>query len=294
MTTRDRQDRCPGLFRPWAADDGLLVRLRLVGGRLPAPMLRQLVAIADAHGDGRVRTTNRGNLQLRALPAEPGSNSPRQDVVDAILATGISPSAAHDLVRNILVSPQTGLADGLADLRPVADRLDALLRESATLATLPGKFLFVLDDGRGDLVEHWCDLGLVVLPGEHGPDAQLRIGDEFGAVVPLEQAADELALLAEAFVAARTTQVLDAPQTAAWHVTELDQPFTATHPRDPRVPAAIAPLPFGEVPGGRHVELGTEGIDAAMLDELLCPVDGVDTVPGLVVTPWYGVLVPAK
>ena len=47
MTSRDRADRCPGVLRPWIADDGALVRLRLVGGRLAPSALARLLDVAE-------------------------------------------------------------------------------------------------------------------------------------------------------------------------------------------------------------------------------------------------------
>ena len=32
QASRTRGDLCPGALRPWPADDGLLIRLRLIGG----------------------------------------------------------------------------------------------------------------------------------------------------------------------------------------------------------------------------------------------------------------------
>src|SRR5699024_1173571 len=93
---RARRDRCPGALRPWVADDGLLVRLRLIGGHLPVNALSDLCKIAERYGDGRVRVTIRANLQLRALPGHDGSLAP--EVVDALQATGLLPSRTHELV----------------------------------------------------------------------------------------------------------------------------------------------------------------------------------------------------
>ena len=135
------------------------------------------------------------------------------EVVEAIRATGLLPHPDHELVRNILVSPLTGLHGGRADLRPVTAELDERICATPSLAKLPGRFLLVLDDGRGDLVDRSCDLGLVALDAE---TVQLRIGStHWGPVVPLHEAAARLTGLARAFQQVRDT---------AWHVDELPRP----------------------------------------------------------------------
>ena len=103
---RSRRDRCPGVFRPWPADDGGLVRLRLIGGRLSGESLAALGEVARTYGDGDVHLTKRANLQLRAMPATDGDLP--DEVVEAIAATGLLPSRTHELVRNVMVSPETG------------------------------------------------------------------------------------------------------------------------------------------------------------------------------------------
>ena len=263
-TTRTRPDRCPGVLRPWPADDGNLVRIRLAGGRLPAAALRTLTAIATTYGDGDVHVTGRANLQLRGL------GPVGEDVVAAIEATGLLPSRSHELARNLMASPQTGLAGGRADLRPVVAALDALLCATRSLAALPGRFLFVLDDGRGDLLDRPVDLGLVALDGRHG---QLRAGAVWGPVVGLDDAPAALVALAEAFVAARSTE---------WHVDELDAPLLGAVPLDARVPQPAPPLAFGPVAGGAHVPAVDGVVDPALAGHR----------GDLVVTPWRGVLVP--
>lgn len=265
--TRDRGDKCPGATRPWAADDGLLVRLRLVGGRISRASLLALVDAAEQFGDGRVHLTGRANLQVRAFPGTDGRLD--DDAYAALEATGLLPTRTHELVRNIMVSPQSGLAGGRADLRPVAAELDRLVCASPALAGLPGRFLFVLDDGRGDLVDRTCDLGLVALD-EH--TAQLRVGDHWGEVVASEAAPAVIVDLAHDFLARRGT---------AWHVAELAEPLTPPHGRDERVPAPSGPLPYGP----RHIAV-PDGLDRPLLAEL--------TAPELVVTPWRGVLIPEE
>jgi len=276
---RTRYDRCPGVLRPWQAADGLLVRLRLAGGHIASASLNALLNVAEDYGDGRVHVTVRANLQVRALPGHDGTLAP--EVLAAIERAGLLPSRSHELVRNIMCSPQTGLAGGRADLRLAAAELDSLLCAGQRLSGLPGRFLFVVDDGRGDLIGHGCDLGLAALGGG---EAQLRAGDAWGPVVRVGDAPARLAALAGEFLRRRGSG-----PAAPWHVAELPQPLLKSVPPDPRLLApAAGPLPYGPVPGGRHVAVPDGGLDRAAVAGLTA------AVPAVIVTPWRGVLVPAE
>lgn len=269
---RLRRDRCPGVLRPWPADDGALIRLRLAGGHLPAGSLEILAQVAHDHGDGQVHLTRRANLQLRALPFVDGRLP--DEVVDAVVRTGLLPSRSHELARNLMCSPLTGISGGRADLRPVVRELDERLCASPGLAALPGRFLFVLDDGRGDLVDREGDLGAVVLDAD---TAQLRVGAGWGAVVPLPDVAEELVQLAHRFLLERGHD-----ETAAWHVAELESPLAPPAPGDARVPAASS-IPSYD--GVLHVPVPDGVLTPDLVGELIAP--GRD----LVVTPWHGLVV---
>lgn len=269
---RSRRDRCPGVLRPWPAADGALVRIRLAGGHLPATALAGLAEVAQCSGDGRVHLTGRANLQLRALPWA-GDHLPAR-ITDAVERTGLLPSRTHELVRNLMCSPLSGLRGGRADLRPVVRELDERLCAVPALADLPGRFLFVLDDGHGDLIDRETDLGAVVLDGE---TAQLRVGAAWGAVVPLSLVAVELVGLAHRFLLQRGDD-----ERAAWHVDELASPLTPPAPGDTRLPpAAGVPSYDGVV----HVPVPGGVLTPELVAELVRP--GRD----LVVTPWHGVVV---
>lgn len=278
-TLRSRTDLCPGVFRPWAAQDGALIRLRLIGGRLAPAALAALREVSGAYGDGDLHLTRRANVQLRGLPIHSGGLTP--EVVDAIEATGLLPSPTHELVRNVMVSPLTGLAGGRADLRPIAAELDAALCAAPRLAQLPGRFLFVLDDGRGDLVDRSTDLGLMALDEW---TAQLRIGSTgWGPVVGLTSAAAALTDLARRFLDERGVG-----PGAPWHVDELTTPLCALASRADATRIVRQALPYGTVPGGEHVA-APDGVIDPTLSRLLVEHDRE-----LVVTPWRGVLVPSE
>jgi precorrin-3B synthase len=275
------------VFRPWPAEDGALVRLRLVGGRLAPGSLTALSELAAEYGDGDVHLTRRANLQLRGLPTH--EQEVPSEVVEAIEATGLLPSRTHELVRNVMVSPQSGLSGGRADLQPVAGELDERLCADERLAALSGRFLFVLDDGRGDLVDRSTDLGLVALDET---TAQLRVGSSgWGSVVQLSRAAEALTGLALRFLAVRGTG-----PGAAWHVDELPEPLVPEVPRHPGTRVSAPALPHGPVGGGEHVAAPAGVVDRALAAHLAGLASGLAAGDGreLVVTPWRGVLVPTE
>ncbi len=231
------------------------------------------------YGDGDIHLTSRANLQLRALPSEDGALP--ETVVEAIEGTGLLPSRSHELVRNFLASPLTGIAGGRCDLRPVVAALDALVCAEPDLRELPGRFLFVMDDGRGDVVDRPTDLGLVALEEN---TAQLRIGsDGWGPILPLEDVAEALVRLAAEFVRRRG----EGPE-APWHVDELPVPLSGLGARlgarDERTRVATPPLPYGVTGPVVHVP-APDGVVSPTL-----AADLVTRGPELVVTPWHGVL----
>ncbi|PRC53013.1 precorrin-3B synthase, partial [Mycobacterium sp. ITM-2017-0098] len=70
------------------------------------------------------------------------------------------PSATHERVRNIVASPLSGRAGGLCDTRELVAALDTALQEDPALEHLPGRFLFGVDDGRGDVSGLGADVGI--------------------------------------------------------------------------------------------------------------------------------------
>lgn len=261
----------------------MLVRLRLVGGDLPTASLRRLLAVSAEYGDGRVHLTKRANLQLRGLPGNHGRLT--REALRGIESTGLLPVPSHERARNILVSPQSGHAGGRADLRRAAHRLDAAICAEPTLADLPGRFLFTLDDGRGDLLDRLTrpgnrgtDLGLIALDDGTG---QLRLGRHWGPVVRLVDAPGRLAALAAEFMARR-----GAGRQAAWHVRELATPLGTRAGPDPRMPGPAGPLRYGPVPGGIHLRVPDGILTPSRAAEL--PDAG-----GVIVTPWRGIFVPS-
>lgn len=209
--TRTRADRCPGVLRPWHADDGDLLRVRLPGGRLSAPQLGALADISEQHADGRLWMTSRANVQLR------GIDSDIAPTVAAMLERGgLLPSRSHDLVRNILCSPLTGRSGGLADLTECLGALDRALCADAGLAALPGKFLFALDDGRGDLAATSADVAARMVSAR---SAEVVVGGFTAAREPLDGLPAAMLRWARTFLAVRGVG-----GEAAWHVRELDDP----------------------------------------------------------------------
>jgi precorrin-3B synthase len=289
VTRRSHADRCPGVLRPWIADDGALVRLRLIGGALTTHMLTDLMAIAAEWADGTVLLTKRANLQLRGIDhdvAEDGTRCVPKDFVDALTEAGFLPSPTHELVRNIMVSPLSGRFGGRADLFPIARALDEALCANPVFAGLSARFLFVLDDGRGDLIDRTLDLGAMAVDADN---AQVRIGSEqWGEVVDLMALPDVLTDLASRFVQARA----DDPGTP-WHVDDLESPLTESHhARDLRTQVTSPWPPSGEVKqnDGRIAEV-VEVPDGVLTHDLATHVLA-RAASDLIVTPWRSLVLP--
>ncbi|MGH3149415.1 MAG: precorrin-3B synthase, partial [Streptosporangiaceae bacterium] len=210
---RAAADRCPGVLRLAEAADGRLARIRLPGGLIGAGQMRVLARLADELGDGRVELTSRGNVQLRAL-----AEGAAEPLTDELSQAGLLPSLDHDRVRNVLASPLAGL-DGGTDLTAIIRALDAGLCARPRLAELPGRFLFAIDDGRGDVA------GL-------GADVVARVGVDGAVVHGLEVAnggaADAAGAAADAVVAVMLEcaeaflDVRAAQGGTAWRIADLD------------------------------------------------------------------------
>ena len=157
--TRAAADRCPGALRLAQAADGYLARIRLPGGFVTGEQLRVLAGLATELGDGRIELTSRGNVQLRAL-----ADNAAGPLTAALERAGLLPSLDHDRVRNVLASPLAGLDDQGSgrDLSAIVAALDDGLCARPRLAGLSGRFLFAIDDGRGDVAGLGADVVAVV------------------------------------------------------------------------------------------------------------------------------------
>ncbi|CAM5394358.1 precorrin-3B synthase [Streptomyces spiroverticillatus] len=230
---RTRGDACPGSLRLHRADDGALARVRLPGGIVTAEQADVLGELAGRLGEGDIHLTSRGNAQLRALPADCGG-----ELALRLGESGLLPSARHERVRNLVASPLSGL-DGLghADVGPWLAELDALLCASERAVSLSGRFLFALDDGRGDVDALGAD---VTLLAQDNGDALLRVGAAADAVrVPGARAAHAALVAAETFLDS-------APDAGTWRIAELPQgpdALLAQVVRKLGAPLAPAPVP---------------------------------------------------
>jgi len=265
-------DRCPGLLRPHQAEDGAVVRLRLPGGRTDGVKLAALSRLALAYGSADLQLTSRGGLQLRGLPPV----LPAAFLAE-VTALGLLPAPSHERVRNIAASPLTGIAGGAADVRGLVAELDRRLIAEPALADLPGRFLFVVDDGRGDVSGLAFDLGYQALSPTNG---LILIGDpRRGVPVAADRAAQVLIGLAQEFLAVRA---------GAWHV--ADRPEWAAERRRGAVAApGLGPLaaPLGPVGGAASVHVPLGFLTPAQA-AVVARVAGTGPV---VVTPWRGLVV---
>ncbi len=135
---------CPGLFYRVAAADGLLVRVRIPGGRLSAMQGQGLVAFAASLDSRIFQLTNRANLQLRGVQNVPDTAGLAK--LQTLRLAAQKP--AVDVLRNMMISPLAGLdATEVVDFSAWLPALEGFLETQPGLEQLPAKFSIGLDGG---------------------------------------------------------------------------------------------------------------------------------------------------
>ncbi|WP_457145607.1 precorrin-3B synthase [Mycobacterium sp. URHB0021] len=270
------QDACPGALQVHRAADGALARVRLPGGMISAQQLEALALAAVQWGSPAMELTSRGNLQIRGITDTVAT-------ADAIAAAGLLPSETHERVRNIVASPLSGRTGGLADIRGLVTALDAAVQDEPRLAALPGRFLFGIDDGRGDVSGLAADVGVHIL-GRSG--ALLFGGRDTGVRLAASEVVSNLVAVAVRFAEGRGK---------AWRISEMTdtRPLLGdlraecepgrNWPPVTRPPVGWIQQDDGRVTLGAAVPLGVlEANVASYLAAIGAP---------MVVTPWRSVLV---
>lgn len=276
MARERADDACPGALQTHRAADGELARVRLPGGTISALQLEALATAAADFAASTLELTSRGNLQIRGVN-DAGA------VADVLASAGLLPSTTHERVRNIVASPLSGRSGGLCDTRELTTALDKALQRAPELARLPGRFLFGIDDGRGDVSGLGIDAGIHAL--DTSTAAVLLAGRDTGVRIALADAVDALLSVARRFVEVRGT---------SWRVDELANPDTLLDGRVPTAPPGAAWPPCTRPPVGwieqadGRVALGAAvplGVLDAEVARYLAAVD----VP-MAVTPWRSLL----
>lgn len=134
-----RRGACPSLDTPMQTGDGLLARVRVAGGLLTPDQLIALAELAQAHGNGLVEVSARGNLQVRGLTPETAP----------IFAQGVE--GVVDIERGLVVQTPPLAGDDpreLADPWPIAA---AIRIAAASLNARLGPKVTVVVDGAGQI-----------------------------------------------------------------------------------------------------------------------------------------------
>lgn len=273
MTRVRDDDACPGALQVHRAADGALIRVRLPGGVITAAQLTALAQTADQFASPAMELTSRGNLQIRAI-------TDTDAVARAVAAAGLLPSPTHERVRNIVASPLSGRTGGRADIRSLVAELDAALCGSPELAGLPGRFLFALDDGRGDVAGLGPDVGVHAVGADEF--AVILAGRDSGVRITPAATVGTLLSVARRFVQIRGT---------AWRVNELPDPSRLLDgaAAGPPYPAVSCPRVGWITQDDGKVSLGAVvplGVLRARVAEYLAAIEAP-----LLITPWRSVLI---
>lgn len=273
---RATHDACPGALTTHRAADGELARIRLPGGMITASQLAAVARAASDHGSSTIELTSRGNLQIRGI-RDTGS------VAGLLGDAGLLPSLSHERVRNIVASPLSGRSGGRCDVRGLVADLDSAVQHDRQLSQLPGRFLFGLDDGRGDISALCPDAGIHAL--DESTVALLLAGRDTGVRLPVTEAVASLVAVARQFTTLRGK---------CWRVAELEDPLTLLDSRKPTAsggrtwpPITRARVGWIEQTDGR-ITLGA-AVPLGVLDAESARYLAAVAAP-MAITPWRSVL----
>jgi precorrin-3B synthase len=279
MTTVAVKGWCPGIARPMASGDGLIVRVRPRCGTLPVKTASALADLAGRLGNGHIDLTRRANLQIRGLGHERLG-----ELQSALAILGLLDADAEtEAVRNVMVSPLGGLDPTQAlDVRPIAMAIDDALTSDTRLHALPGKFGVLVDGG-----------GLLPIAGERADIclAATSEGVMFGidtpagtrwlGSLPPARAAEATIMAAHAFLgAAKHGRMRDLSGAALAKVRAAVAPFLS--PADCRPVAGRRRLglmkgavgiaaPFGRLEAGQLHRVAALAAEAGAVDLRLSP-----------------------
>ncbi|MCG7596145.1 precorrin-3B synthase [Mycobacterium sp. PSTR-4-N] len=270
-------DACPGALQTHRAADGDLARVRLPAGMLSAAQMEAIATAALDLAAPALELTSRGNIQIRGI-------RDAEELARRLTGAGLLPAPNREKIRNIVASPLSGRQGGVLDVRAMVEALDAALQTDPALADLPGRFLFGIDDGRGDIAGLGADAAVCAVDGD--TVALVLSGADTGVRVPAGEAVKSLLAVARRFVEVRgkawRIKELTAPEVVLGALTPT-APAGRTWPVRTRPPVGWLPQDDGRIALGAAVPLGVLDAERA---RYLAAVDAP-----LIITPWRSVVI---
>jgi precorrin-3B synthase len=280
-----------------SSGDGLIARLRIVGGVVAPAAARVIAEAAAKFGNGQLDLTSRGNLQIRGLNAS--TLAPLRSMLDALGLIDVDPAA--EAVRNVMASPLAGFdPSALLDIGPGVTALDERLRGDRALWRLPAKFGFAIDDGgRLSVAREPAEITFSAIERDGRVQFSIRLAGRLAGFCEVDALSDAAARLACAFLDLRGSGEDAAPRMAGLVnrigveriARDAGLRFTAAEVGDIR--EAPSPRPLGEHDLGRFHALGVGApfgrLDAAMFGLLADAAE--QTNSELRLTPWRAILI---
>ena len=133
-----------GLFFLTPVKDAFMARLRIPGGVVTTPQLRELARVAQTLTTGYVQITTRANFQMRLIQPK---DAP--EVLRRIQSVGLhTRGAGADNIRNLTANPTAGIDPvELINVLPFVHELAQIIIHDRSFYDLPRKFNIAFDGG---------------------------------------------------------------------------------------------------------------------------------------------------